>query len=92
MYICADEGGRWQRLGRFAIHERKARQKRGGKIPLETCVFFFLGLESTTQQKRFAFWFGISFYFDKSEKKKEKKTLGIGEKSNEGEKKFEGTK
>lgn len=69
MYICADEGGSWQRLGRFAIlYKESTTKKGGGKIPLETCVFI-LGLESTTQQKRLAFSFGIFFYHDKSENK-----------------------
>lgn len=59
--------------------------KKGWKDTPGDLCFFFLGLESTTQQKRFALWFGISFYFDKSEKE-EKKTLGRGEKKKEGEK------
>lgn len=57
-------------------------KKRGEKIPLETCVFT-LGLENTTQQKRFAFCFGISFYFDERGKRKKK---NLGEMGKKGEK------
>lgn len=41
VYICADEGGSWQRLGRFTILYKESTTKRGWKdTPGDLCFHF----------------------------------------------------
>lgn len=83
VYICADEGGRWQRLGRFAILYKESTTKRGGKIPLETSFWAW-----NVQRSKSVLHSGLGFTFILINEKKKEKNLGGKKKSKAREKLF----
>lgn len=57
-------------IGGVSLSLKGKHDKKGWK---DTPGDFILDLERTTQQKRFALWFGISLGFGKREKERKKK-------------------
>lgn len=58
-------------IGGVSLSLKGKHDKKGWK---DTPGDFILDLERTTQQKRFALWFGISLGFGKREKERKKKS------------------